>query len=94
MTWHLEPIMLSGRRYTLGKSFECRDPYVTNVLVQLMGKVAYASLMLNDDSQGNLSKEDIEELGAKLRAEYGVEVIHAERRAKPRQYETSAAPLT
>lgn len=94
MTWHLDPIMLHGRRYTAGKSFEARDQYATVVTIQIMGKVAYLSGMRNDTAQGAVSKEDFEELGQLLRAKYGVEVIHAERRSKPREYQTGPAPLT
>lgn len=94
MTWHLDPITLHGRRYTAGKSFDNRDRYATIVTIQILGKVAYLSGMRNDTAQGAVGKEDFEELGQLLRAKYGVEVIHAERRSKPRQYDTGPAPLT
>lgn len=94
MTWHLDPITLHGRRYVAGESFEARDRYATIVTVQIMGKVAYLSGMRNDTEQGPVTKEDFEELGRLLRSEYGVEVIHAERRSKPREYQTGPAPLT
>lgn len=94
MTWHLDPIMLHGRRYTAGKSFEARDQYATIVTIQILGKVAYLSGMRNDTEQGAVSKEDFAELAGLLRSSYGVEVIHAERRSKPREYQTTPAPLT
>ncbi len=93
MTWHLDPITLHGRRYVTGKSFENRDAYATIVTVQILGRVAYLSGMRNDTEQGSVSKEDFEELAQLLRAKYDVEVIHAERRAKPREYQTGSAPL-
>lgn len=94
MTWHLDPITLHGRRYTAGKSFEARDKFATVVTVQIMGKIAYLSGMRNDTEQGPVTKEDFADLAQLLRGQYGVEVIRAERRQKPREYQTGPAPLT
>lgn len=76
------------------KLTENRDKYATIATVQILGKVAYLRGMRNDPKQGLLSKGDFEEQAGLLRARYGVEVIHAERRSKPRQYDTGPAPLS
>lgn len=94
MTWHLEPITLHGRRYVSGESFEARDRYATIVTVQILnGTMAYLSGMLTDGKRGPIRKEDLEELGAMLRQQFGIKVIHAERRAAAREYDTGPAPL-
>lgn len=94
MTWHLEPITLHARRYVAGESFEARDKYATIVTVQILnGSMAYLSGMLSDGERSPIRKEDIEELGAMLRSRYDIKVIHAERRSKAREYDTSPAPL-
>lgn len=94
MTWHLEPITLHGRRYVRGGSYAKRSKYATIVTVNLRdGKRAHLSGMQNDGTQGPISKADWLELRDKLRAEYGVEVIDAERHGEGRDYDTGPAPL-
>lgn len=94
MTWHLEPITLHARRYVEGESFEARDKYATIVTVQILnGSMAYLSGMLSDGERITIRKEDIAQLGEMLRLQYGILVIHAERRSQAREYDTSPAPL-
>jgi hypothetical protein len=93
MTWHLEPTQLHGRRYVRGGSYEQRSQFATIVTVRLEGRVAHLSGMLNDGTQGAISRADYLELRDKLRAEYGVEVIESERHGEERKHDTGPVPL-
>lgn len=94
MSWHFAPIVLHGRRYTDGRSYEARDEFATIITVQLLGgNRAYVCGFLNNGEEGPLSKQDLLEVAADLRAKYGVTHIDTERHAKPRTYTTGFGDL-